>query len=104
MIKIPFWLSHQRAAVVFVFENTKDIGVWGLEDGPIDFNESAKKFIEQMDGVWCVSLLESLHDEIEKEVSRHWLEFAPSRLKEEPYKSWYRKWSKEIERKGKELK
>jgi hypothetical protein len=53
--------------------------------------KQAKQFIKQMEDHWTPAFLESLHDEIEKELIKHWKEFAPKRLREEPYTSWIKK-------------
>jgi hypothetical protein len=97
-------LHPQRILGMFIYENTKDLDLIAMAsddegEGFPDFNKTAKEIIDGLDDWWCVSLLEALHEEIEKTVVRHWNEYeeSKSRLKEEPYKSWYKKHKKEID-------
>jgi hypothetical protein len=97
----PIIMSSGCVMLIQVFEKTThldDLWVPGYEewcrDQSVDTEHQAKKFIQQMDDRWTVAFLDSLHDEIEKTVVEHWQEFAPKRLKEEPYKSWYKRHKK----------
>ena len=69
-MKKPFWLSHQRCGFIFLYDNTKDFELIALasEMPPIDFAESAKGLIDNLEEWWCINFLEALRDECTRRI------------------------------------
>jgi hypothetical protein len=79
MDKKPFWLSKQRCGFVFLFENLDfDLIACSDDETPIDFSESAKNLIDNLEDWWCVAFLEDLRDECSRRIKEHakWVEEA----------------------------
>jgi len=83
-MKKPFWLSHQRCGMIFLFDNTKDIELPAIasEMEPIDFKESAKDLIDSLEEWWCVAFLEDLRDECSRRIeeNKKWCDEAIKEL------------------------
>jgi hypothetical protein len=94
----PIVMGPGVVALIQIFQKTGEIDdLWSLGFGDRAHRESlkpekqAKQFISQLKDHWTPGFLVALHKEIERELIHHWRDFAPERLKDEPYKSWLKK-------------
>ena len=53
-----------------------------------DYEQQANKYIDALEGHWCVAFLEELHKVCAQRIVQHWETYAPARLEEEHYKQY----------------
>ena len=69
----PIVLSSHAVALIQIYTRTDDFAdIWVSDLDPymrtIDFEGSAKEFIDQLDDHWCVAFMEALVKEINKRI------------------------------------